>query len=90
LAPEKCPHCAAGVGPYDQKCAACGKGLAGVALLATTTDGTITRVSVVDINMPFASMVGFMVKWAIAAIPALLILAVLFAIVTGILSAVMH
>lgn len=39
--------------------------------------GPIARVSVVDINMPFASMVGFMVKWAIAAIPAILILAVI-------------
>jgi hypothetical protein len=32
------------------------------------------RVTVVDINMPFASMVGFMVKWAVAAIPAMFIL----------------
>lgn len=33
------------------------------------------RVAVVDLDMPFWSMVGFMVKWAIAAIPALLVLA---------------
>lgn len=38
---------------------------------------TIARVSVVDINMPFASMVGFMIKWAIAAIPAIIILSFL-------------
>jgi len=31
-------------------------------------------VRIVDIKMPFGSMVVFMVKWAIAAIPALLIL----------------
>jgi len=35
----------------------------------------IARVSVVDIKMPFGSMVTFMVKWAFAAIPAFLILA---------------
>lgn len=33
-----------------------------------------TRVIVVDFEMPFASMVGFMVKWTLAAIPAMLIL----------------
>jgi hypothetical protein len=32
---EKCPHCQADVGPYDQKCGACGKGLSGAALLAS-------------------------------------------------------
>ena len=36
-----------------------------------------TRVVVTDIRMPFWSMVRFMVKWAIAAIPALIILAVI-------------
>ena len=33
-----------------------------------------TQVVVTDIQMPFISMVVFMVKWALAAIPALLIL----------------
>ncbi|MEZ9862478.1 hypothetical protein [Vibrio breoganii] len=28
------------------------------------------KVSIVDINMPFFSMVKFMIKWAFAAIPA--------------------
>jgi len=40
-------------------------------------------VRVVDIKMPFGSMVIFMVKWAIASIPALIILFVLAAIVVG-------
>jgi uncharacterized membrane protein YvbJ len=35
------------------------------------------KVTVVDIKMPFWSMVVFMIKWAIAAIPAILILVVL-------------
>lgn len=35
------------------------------------------RVIVQDIHMPFFSMVVFMVKWAIAAIPAFLILIIL-------------
>lgn len=36
-------------------------------------------VVVIDINMSFGSMVIFMVKWALAAIPALAILFILFA-----------
>ena len=39
-----------------------------------------TRVVVTDIRMPFWSMVRFMVKWAIAAIPALIILGVIGAL----------
>ncbi|WP_312905377.1 hypothetical protein [Stutzerimonas nitrititolerans] len=35
-------------------------------------------VVVIDINMSFVSMVRFMVKWAIAAIPAVIILMILF------------
>jgi hypothetical protein len=33
---EKCPHCGTKVGRYDQKCAECGKGLSGAALLASS------------------------------------------------------
>jgi hypothetical protein len=45
------------------------------------------RVTVVDIQMPFWSMVVFMVKAAIASIPAIIILSVLFAIVMTIFTA---
>ena len=43
-------------------------------------------VTVVDIKMPFWSMVVFMVKWAIAAIPAILILVVFWGIFAGLLA----
>jgi len=43
-------------------------------------------VVVTDIRMPFFSMVIFMVKWAIAAIPALLILIVFGVLTWGMLS----
>jgi hypothetical protein len=43
-------------------------------------------VVVTDIHMPFSSMVIFMVKWAIAAIPALIILMVMSATFWGILT----
>jgi hypothetical protein len=42
------------------------------------------RVVVKDIDMPFGSMVIFMVKWAVASIPAFIILAVLCFIVVGV------
>lgn len=42
------------------------------------------RVIVQDIHMPFLSMVVFMVKWAIAAIPAFLILIILGVLTSGI------
>ena len=43
---------------------------------------SLQQVVIVDINMPFFSMVTFMVKWAIAAIPALLILYLMGVILT--------
>ncbi|NVZ10572.1 hypothetical protein HW932_15005 [Allochromatium humboldtianum] len=46
-----------------------------------------TRVTVVDIQMPFLSMVVFMVKAAIASIPAVFILTVIASVFMAILSA---
>jgi len=44
-------------------------------------NSSINKVTIVDIKMPFMSMVVFMIKAAIAAIPAFLILSL---IITGI------
>ena len=41
-------------------------------------------VVIVDVKMPFLSMVVFMVKWVIAAIPAFIILGILGSIIVGI------
>ena len=43
------------------------------------------RVVIMDVKMPFISMVIFMVKAAIAAIPAIIILAILGAIIATVL-----
>jgi len=51
-------------------------------LSALNASGAPQRVVVTDINMSFGSMVEFMVKWAIASIPALIILC---AIVFGVM-----
>jgi len=44
---------------------------------------TAQTVKISDINIPFDSMVIFMVKWVIASIPAIIILMILFAIFGG-------
>lgn len=43
-----------------------------------------TEVVVTDIRMPFLSMVTFMIKWAIASIPAVVALVILSAFVWGV------
>jgi ABC-type branched-subunit amino acid transport system permease subunit len=42
-------------------------------------DNEIQQVIITDIKMPFFSMVVFMVKWALAAIPALIVIGIIFA-----------
>jgi hypothetical protein len=50
----------------------------------------ISRVDVTDINMRFFSMVWFMVKWAIASIPAIIILWMLFVMFGGLIGGLTH
>jgi hypothetical protein len=54
--------------------------------MSSTPPPEPSSVRIVDVNMPFGSMVGFMVKWAIAAIPAIIILAVLGFVLTAMLA----
>jgi len=53
--------------------------------VASASDDT-RNVVVTDVRMPFWSMVVFMVKWAIAAIPALIILMLVGAVAVGVLA----
>jgi hypothetical protein len=53
-------------------------------------DSEVSKVEVTDINMPFFSMVWFMVKWAIASIPAIIILWLLFVMFGGLLAGLTH
>ena len=48
-----------------------------------------SKVIVVDLQMPFFSIVLLMVKWALASIPAIVILGVIFSLVTGLMSGLM-
>ncbi len=51
---------------------------------------TVQRVIVTDFDMPIGSMVGLLIKWAIAAIPAAFIIVVLWAVAVGIMSALIR
>jgi hypothetical protein len=71
-------------------CATCGTPRSGaerveVRPVPASEESAMTAVVIKDFDMPFGSMVSFMVKWAIAAIPAVIILFIIF----GILGAVM-
>jgi len=48
----------------------------------------INEVVVTDIRMSFSSMVVFMVKWAVATIPAIIILTAVGSITLGLLKAI--
>ena len=53
-------------------------------------DSEVSKVEVTDINMPFFSMVWFMVKCAVASIPAIIILWLLFVMFGGLLAGLTH
>ena len=44
---------------------------------STSQSHSTQKVEVTNIDMPFENMVGFMVKWALASIPAFIILAII-------------
>lgn len=52
-------------------------------------ENTNQEVTVVDIKMPFWSMVTFMVKWVIASIPAFIILAFIWIVLAALAAAVL-
>lgn len=67
-APAYCPDCGGRRSKLAVLCPHCGR--PGVYALRTT---------VTDIDMPFWSMVNFMIKWALASVPALIGLVILIA-----------
>jgi hypothetical protein len=97
----KCLQCGKYTQPGPAACDHCGASLRGaprveVALSGSPEAGGLpipvvvatNRVVVADFDMPFGSMVGFMVKWAIASIPAFIILFLLGMVVTALFAGV--
>jgi hypothetical protein len=60
---------------------------AGVVRTVQATGLQHQKVIVTDIEIPFGSMVGFMVKWASASIPALIILSIIGSLCVAVLAA---
>jgi hypothetical protein len=52
--------------------------------------GPPQHIVITDIHIPFWRLVGIFVKWALAAIPATIILVIIFAIVGGVFGLVMQ
>ena len=89
----KCPNCHNTTSEDAVKCE-CGYVFKGyqessspdiTASRSHTNNSNNQNVIVTDIKMPFGSMVEFMVKWAIASIPAFIILLVIGFMIAGIL-----
>lgn len=95
MAGVKCPRCGLFSPETAERCDSgyqFGTGPTGAASASPRPqhgDAFPTQVSVVDVNMPFPSMVVFMVKWAIASIPALLILILLGALATAVFGGIL-
>jgi len=53
-------------------------------------DNHVNKVSIIDIKMPFLSMVVFLVKLSVAAIPAFIILSIVGSILFGIFGTAVH
>lgn len=92
MATRPCPYCGKKILDTGTICPHCHRDLStgDIAQIAVAAPAPVvsnaTRVSVVDINMPFGSMVVFMIKWAIAAIPAFIILAIMGVVISGLLA----
>lgn len=74
---SECPVCNHQISPKASTCPGCGHPFSG---------SKKNEVSVTDIDMPFSSMIYLMIKWAIAAIPAAIILFILGAIFVSLFS----
>lgn len=98
-AQRRCPNCGKENAIDGRFCLHCGQEMLPLPAPQPTREVALTApravmsqiqpVTVVDINMSFGSMVVFMIKWAIASIPALIILGIMLAIVSAILSGIL-
>lgn len=82
-----CPRCKTVVVNQPQ-CTSCGfgKGMVYKETDARQMDAApLQRVVVSDFDMPFASMVAFIMKWTVAAIPAFIMLAIVGAFLAAML-----
>ena len=85
---RKCRFCGQAIRAVSRVCEHCGKDLIGPSASRSAdpadpeiAPAPLVRVTVVDVDVPFGSLVSFMVKGALASIPAFLLLFGLFVVV---------
>lgn len=83
----KCVSCGHENVPGPSTCEKCGASLKGRGSIVVGANANAMAVRVVDFDIPIGQMMLLMVKWAIAAIPAALIIGVVFAVVLGFFAA---
>lgn len=76
-----CPECTKQVSSFAPYCPGCG---CPIKASGETKPSETQRVAIEDVHMEFGSMVVFMIKWAIAVIPAAIILVIIGAVISGI------
>lgn len=76
-----CPECTKQVSSFAPNCPGCG---CPIKATGETKASEAQRVSIEDVHMEFGSMVVFMIKWAIAVIPAAIILVIIAAVISGV------
>jgi uncharacterized membrane protein YvbJ len=85
----RCVACGHENQPGPSTCEKCGASLKGRGSIITTEGQTgTTSVRVVDFDIPIGQMMVLMIKWAIAAIPAAIIIGVVLALVMGFFAAI--
>ena len=47
------------------------------------------RVAIADVDIPFWRMVAIMIKWSLAAIPAVIVISIIFGIIGAVLGGIM-
>ncbi len=87
MSAKKCKNCGQVVLPYDdkttgaEKCPNCEPDIESSYIESSTNiSRPVSEVIISDINMPFWSMVIFMVKWAFATIPAIIIITIVLSL----------
>lgn len=78
-----CPHCNIPVS-WGAKCPKCGQEETAAMNWARASANMVT---IVDINIPWFRLTGFLIKLALAAVPAAIIVGILYALAAGLLSA---
>lgn len=46
------------------------------------------RVAIADMDIPFWRMVAIMIKWSLAAIPAVIVISIIFAVIGGVIGVI--